>query len=125
MTVVTLLPAVVYIVLVTDYRVVLDPKKLAIMIGLMLLGALQYLYVIIRAHEQPLLNELGPFSWRGWIHWMTRNRFPGQFFGYTLGDQVDRLRIYLELLEVQVFRWGYTCGSVLEQPTPAWSYSWF
>jgi hypothetical protein len=110
MTVVTLLPAVVYLVLVTDYRVLLDPKKVAVMAGLVLLGASQYLYVIVRAHQRPLLNELGPFSWRGWIHWMTRNRFPGQFFGYTLGDQVDRMRIYLELLEKQFFRWGYILG---------------
>jgi len=107
MTVVTLIPAVVYIVLVTDYRVLLDPKKVAIMAGLVLLGAVQYLYVIIRAGQQPLLNELGPFSWRGWIHWMTRNRFPGQFFGFGLAAQMDRLRIYLELLTEQFFRWGY------------------
>jgi len=110
MTVVTLLPAVLYIILVTDHRVLLDPKKVAAMAGLALLGASQYLYVVIRAHQQPLLNELGPFSWRGWVHWMVRNRFPGQFFGYTLGDQVDRMRIYLELLEKQFFRWGYILG---------------
>jgi hypothetical protein len=110
LTVVTLLPAVIYLVLVTDYRVLLDPKKVAVMAGLALLGAAQYLYVIVRAHQQPLLNELGPFSWRGWIHWMTRSRFPGQFFGYSLGDQVDRMRIYLELLEKQFFRWGYILG---------------
>jgi len=110
MTVVTLIPAVVYIVLVTDYRVLLDPKKVAVMVGLVLLGAVQYLYVILRAQQQPLLNELGPFSWRGWIHWMSRNRFPGQFFGYTARDQIDRLRIYLELLEKQIFRWGYILG---------------
>ena len=110
MTVVTLLPAVIYVVLITDYRVLLDPKKVAVMAGLVLLGAAQYLYVIIRAHQQPLLNELGPFSWRGWLHWMTRSRFPGQFFGFTLGDQVDRMRIYLELLEKQFFRWGYILG---------------
>jgi hypothetical protein len=110
MTVVTLVPAVVYLILVTDYRVLLDLKKVVILVGLTLLGALQYLYVILRAHQQPLLNELGPFSWKGWIHWMTRNRFPGQFFGYTLGDQVDRLRIYLELLEKQFYRWGYIIG---------------
>jgi len=110
LTVVTLIPAVLYLILVTDYRVLLDLKKVAILVGMVLLGALQYLYVIIRAHQQPLLNELGPFSWQGWIHWMTRNRFPGQFFGYTLGDQVDRLRIYLELLEKQFYRWGYIIG---------------
>jgi len=110
MTVVTLVPAVIYLILVTDYRVLLDLKKVAILAGLMLLGALQYLYVILRAQQQPLLNELGPFSWRGWIHWMTRSRFPGQFFGFTLGDQVDRLRIYLELLEHQFYRWGYILG---------------
>jgi hypothetical protein len=107
MTVVTLLPAVIYLVLVTDHRVLLDLKKAAAMAGLVLLGASQYLYVIIRAHQQPLLNELGPFSWQGWLHWMTRSRFPGQFFGFTLRDQVDRIRIYLELLEQQFFRWGY------------------
>jgi hypothetical protein len=110
MTVVTLLPAIVYLLLVTDYRLLLKPRHVAAMAGLALLGAAQYLYVIIRAHQQPLLNELGPFSWRGWIHWMTRNRFPGQFFGFGLGDQVDRLRIYLELLEKQFFRWGYILG---------------
>jgi hypothetical protein len=110
MTVVTLLPAVIYLVVATDYRVLLDPKKVAAMAGLVLLAAAQYLYVIIRAHQQPLLNEMGPFSWQGWIHWMTRNRFPGQFFGYGLGDQADRLRIYLELLEKQFFRWGYILG---------------
>jgi len=112
MTVVTLIPAVVYIVLATDYRVLLDVKKLLIMAGLVLLGASQYLYVIIRAHQQPLLNELGPFSWGGWIHWMTRSRFEGQFFPFGLGDQVDRIRIYLELLELQFFRWGYIIGSI-------------
>ncbi len=110
MTVVTLIPAVVYLLLVTDYRVLLDPKKLATMAGLVLLGAAQYLYVIIRAHQEPLLNELGPFSWRGWLHWMTRSRFPGQFFRYTLGDQVHRMRIYLQLLEQLFFRWGYILG---------------
>jgi hypothetical protein len=110
MTVVTLVPAVAYLLLVTEPRLLLNPRHLAAMAGLALLGAAQYLYVILRAQQQPLLNELGPFSWRGWIHWMTRNRFPGQFFGYTIGDQVDRLRIYLELLEKQFFRWGYILG---------------
>ena len=112
MTVVTLLPAVVYLIVATDYRVLLDPKKLAILAGLVLLGASQYLYVILRAQQQPLLNELGPFSWGGWVHWMTRNRFPGQFFGFGLGDQADRLRIFLELVEKQFYRWGYILGFV-------------
>ena len=107
LTVVTLLPAVAYLILVTDYRVLLNVKTVAILAGLVLLGALQYLYIIIRANQQPLLNELGPFSWRGWIHWMTRSRFQGQFFGYGLGAQLDRMRIYLELLTQQFFRWGY------------------
>ena len=110
MTVITLIPAVLYLVLVTDHRILFNPKKVAALAFIFLLGAMQYLYVILRAQQQPLLNELGPFSWRGWIHWMTRNRFPGQFFGFTLGDQPDRLRIYLELLEKQVFRWGYILG---------------
>jgi hypothetical protein len=110
MTVVALVPAVIVLILLTDYRVLLDLKQVSILAGLMFLGSLQYLYVIVRAHQEPLLNEMGPFSWRGWIRWMTRSRFPGQFFGFTLADQVDRLRIYLELLEMQFFRWGYILG---------------
>jgi len=107
MTVVTLLPAVLYLVIATEPRAMLNPKRVAALAGLMFLGALQYLYVILRAQQQPLLNELGPFSWGGWLHWMTRNRFPGQFFGFGLGDQVDRVRTFLELLEKQFYRWGY------------------
>jgi hypothetical protein len=110
LTVVTLLPAVIFLLLVTDYRIFFDLKKVAILAGLVVLGALQYLYVIIRASHQPLLNELGPFSWRGWLHWMARSRFPGQFFGYGLGAQADRMRIYLNLLQQQFFRWGYILG---------------
>ncbi|MGD8463597.1 MAG: DUF2723 domain-containing protein [Anaerolineae bacterium] len=110
MTVVMLVPAVLFLILVTNYRVLLDLKTVVVLAGLVLLGAMQYLYVIFRAQQQPLLNELGPFSWRGWIHWMTRSRFPGQFFGFSIADQVDRLRIYLELLEQQFFRWGYILG---------------
>jgi hypothetical protein len=41
---------------------------------------------------------------------MTRSRFPGQFFGFTLSDQLDRMRIYLELLQEQFYRWGYILG---------------
>ncbi|RPI58126.1 MAG: DUF2723 domain-containing protein, partial [Chloroflexi bacterium] len=110
MTVVTLLPAVLYLVLATEPRTWLKPGRVVALTGLMFLGALQYLYVILRAQQQPLLNELGPFSWGGWLYWMTRNRFPGQFFGFGLGDQVDRVRIFLELLEKQFYRWGYILG---------------
>ncbi len=110
MTVVTLLPAVLYLLLATEPRTTLKPGRVAVLGSLMFLGALQYLYVILRAQQQPLLNELGPFSWDGWIHWMTRSRFPGQFFGFGLGDQVDRLRTFLELLEKQFYRWGYILG---------------
>lgn len=112
MTVVTLVPAVLYLVIATEPRATFRPGRLLALGGLMLLGALQYLYVIIRAHQEPLLNELGPFSWGGWLYWMTRNRFPGQFFGFGLGDQVDRVRIFLELLEKQFYRWGYILGWV-------------
>ncbi|MBN1963459.1 MAG: DUF2723 domain-containing protein [Anaerolineae bacterium] len=110
MTVVTLIPAVLFFLLATEPRIFLEPKAMAAMAGLALLGASQYLYVILRAQQQPLLNELGPFSWPGWVHWMTRSRFEGQFFGFGLSEQVDRLRLYLELLEKQFFRWGYILG---------------
>jgi len=62
MTVVTLIPAVVYIILATDYRVLFDAKKVLIMAGLVLL-ARRRICIDHPRSSQPLLNELGPFSW--------------------------------------------------------------
>jgi hypothetical protein len=114
LTMVTWLPAVLFIILVTDYRVLLDPKKVAIMAGLVLLGASQYLYVIIRANQNPIhneiRNEMGNWSWSGWWRWMTASRFEGQFFGYSPSEQVALLRQFLDLLQKQFYRWGYILG---------------
>jgi hypothetical protein len=114
MTMVTWLPAVLFVIVATDYRVLLDPKKMAVLAGLVLLGASQYLYVIIRAQQNPIhneiRNEIGDWSWRGWWHWMTYSRFEGQFFGYSLSEQIDLLRHFLDLLQQQFYRWGYILG---------------
>jgi hypothetical protein len=114
MTMVTWLPAVLFIILATDYRVLLDPKKVAVLAGLVLLGASQYLYIIIRAHQNPIhdeiRNEMGNWSWRGWWYWMTYSRFEGQFFGYSLSEQVDLIRHFLDLVQQQFYRWGYILG---------------
>jgi hypothetical protein len=114
MTMVTWLPAVLLIILATDYRVLLDPKKVAALAGLVLLGASQYLYIITRAHQNPIhneiRNEMGDWSWGGWWTWMTYSRFEGQFFGYSLSEQVDLVRQFLDLLQRQFYRWGYILG---------------
>ncbi len=116
LTMITWLPAVLFIIVVTDYRVLLDPKKVAVMAGLVLLGASQYLYIIIRAHQNPIhneiRNEMGDWSWRGWWTWMTYSRFEGQFFGYSLSEHVDLLRQFLDLLQKQFYHWGYILGLI-------------
>ncbi|MCL7453136.1 MAG: DUF2723 domain-containing protein [Anaerolineae bacterium] len=114
MTMVTWLPAVLFVIVATDYRVLLDPKKLIVLAGLVFVGASQYLYVIIRANQNPIhneiRNEMGSWSWSGWWHWMTYSRFEGQFFGYSLAEQIDLLRHFLDLLQQQFYRWGYILG---------------
>lgn len=69
MTMVTWLPAVLFVVVATDYRVLLDPKKMIVLAGLVLAGASQYLYIIIRANQNPIhdeiRNEMGSWSGRG------------------------------------------------------------
>jgi hypothetical protein len=114
MTMVTWLPAVLLIILATDYRVLLDPRKVAVLAGLVLLGASQYLYVIIRAHQNPIhneiRNEMGDWSWGRWWTWMISPRFEGQFFGYSLSEQVALVRQFLDLLQKQFYRWGYILG---------------
>ncbi|HSJ58191.1 MAG TPA: DUF2723 domain-containing protein [Anaerolineae bacterium] len=114
MTMITWLPAVLFIVVATDWRVLVDPRRVVPMMGLALLGPMQYLYVILRS-QQPsvhneILNEIGTWSWRGWWHWMTYSRFEGQFFGYSLPEQIDLVRHYLDLLQKQFYRWSYVVG---------------
>jgi len=114
MTMVTWLPAVLFVILASDHRVLLDPKKVAVLAGLVLLGASQYLYIVIRAHQNPIhneiRNEIGNWSWSGWWYWMTYSRFEGQFFGYSLSEQVDLIRHFLDLAQKQFYRWGYILG---------------
>jgi len=114
MTMVTWLPAVLFVIVATDYRVLLDPKKMIVLAGLVLAGASQYLYIIIRANQNPIhdeiRNEMGNWSWRGWWHWMSYSRFEGQFFGYSVSEQIDLIRHFLDLLQQQFYRWGYILG---------------
>jgi hypothetical protein len=114
LTMVTWLPAVLFVILATDYRVLLDPKKVLILAGLVLLGASQYLYIVIRSQQNPIhdeiRNEVGAWSWRGWWYWMTYSRFEGQFFGYSPSEQVNLLRHFLDLVQTQFYRWGYIIG---------------
>jgi hypothetical protein len=114
MTMVTWLPAVLFVIVATDYRVLLDPKKVMVLATLVLAGASQYLYVVIRANQNPIhdeiRNEMGSWSWSGWWHWMTYSRFDGQFFGYSLSEQIDLIRHFLDLLQQQFYRWGYILG---------------
>lgn len=46
----------------------------------------------------------------GWILRLKRSRFSIQFFAFSLSDQADRLRVYLELLKTQFLHWGYILG---------------
>lgn len=116
MTMITWLPAVLFVIVATDYRVLLDPKKVAVMAGLVLLGTSQYLYVIIRGQQasihNEIRNEIGNWSWSGWWYWMTHSRFEGQFFGYSPSEQVGQFRQFLDLLQRQFYRWGYILGVI-------------
>ena len=68
-------PAVLVLVLWTEPRVVLRPRFLAALAGVMIAAASAYLFLPIRAHLDPYLNEGNPITWPALHDVVTRAQF--------------------------------------------------
>lgn len=108
LTMVTLLPAVVFLVVATRWRVVVEWRSVAPVGGLILLGALQYAYPVWRSldPETPYLSanvtslpDLWAYATGAW--------FRGAMFAFTAGQLV------LERVPLFARHWVEDCGPLL------------
>lgn len=68
-------PAVLVLVLSTEPRVLIRPRFLAALTGVTLVAATAYLFMPIRAHLDPYLNEGNPTTWPALRDVLTRAQF--------------------------------------------------
>ena len=55
-----LIPGILVFLLMTDWKVLKDPRLIGMAIVLILIGISTYLYLMIRAHANPAINEVNP-----------------------------------------------------------------
>ncbi len=74
-------PGLLVLVLLTDWRTALKPKLLAIAAVLFVLGVSVHLYLLIRANLNPAINEASPKTWNDLWLVLKRDQYkPGSIF---------------------------------------------
>lgn len=88
LTMITLLPAIMYIVFATDYKVVFSKKIISLSILFLTLGASQYLYVLYLSYQgSPYLEYIGQnTSISHWLSYITGGQFSNQIGGNNSFD---------------------------------------
>lgn len=97
LTMITFLPAIVFLVWQTDKSVFTDPKRIAVVFVLILLGAAQYSYVFFRSLNPatPYL-EMSAVDWQSFWNAVSGGHFRHLLFGFSLRWMFfDRLPVLL------------------------------
>ena len=98
LTSITLLPALVYMVLVTNYRVFVQPRKVLWVVGVIVLGALQYSYLYWRFFN-PDVYYAEVFNGTNFLTYVTGGDFKNVMFTSTWRQLLsERLPFVLNLL---------------------------
>jgi hypothetical protein len=119
-----LLPAILYIVEETD-RSVLQPRSLLIAAGIALLAALQYLYIPLRVMAAPPFCNYCP-SISALPTYLTGGPFRGQMFALPRHEILARLPEAIGQFNEQFMPWGYILGIIggwelfRRRPSLAW-----
>lgn len=95
---ITLLPAFVYLVAVTDRRVFVQPKKVLWVLLAVVLGAAQYGYLFWRlgSPETPYIEG---FNGQNFFHFVTGGPFKPQMFAFTLTEIISqRIPLFLSFM---------------------------
>jgi len=77
-----LLPAFIYLFWVTDKKIFLDWKLMLKLFGLFILGLLPYIYLPIRAAQNPTYIWGEPNTFLGFLYMITRKEYTGDNFQY-------------------------------------------
>ncbi len=97
LTMITLLPAIAWLILATDASSVLRPRNVATTAACVALGALQYSYIFWRSSvEHPGFLEMRASNLEEFWWWIRGGQFTGQMFALTLEEVVtDRLPMFV------------------------------
>ena len=92
-----LLPAFAYFVWATDRRVLINPRCILLVAGLILLGSMQYLYFPWRtADPTTAYLEMHARDWKSFLWFITGAQFRGGMFAYSPGELLsDRMPFFL------------------------------
>ena len=117
-----LLPAFLYIVTITDRRMLFQPRHMAITIGIVIIAALQYLYIPLRANPQPAFCNFCPQPLEGQgmigylfgpiLDYITGGPFRGAMFRLPRADLPLRLVDSIGQFNRQFLPWGYALGII-------------
>ena len=105
-----LLPAYLLAIWFTD-RSILRPHTLLIVAAIIILAALQYVYIPLRAAEQPPLCNFCPAP-GDLFDYLTGGGFKRQFFGVPRRLMITRLSESIGLFNRQFLPWGYALGVI-------------
>ncbi len=102
LTMITLLPAIFYIIFATDYKLIFNKKIISLTILFLLLGASQYLYVLYLSYQgSPYLEYIGSnASISHWLSYITGGQFRNQIAGNSSFDLIyykGSLKFIIEL----------------------------
>lgn len=112
LSMILLLPAVLYVVEITDRSMLLRPRNLLLVAVIVALGALQYLYVPLRVAANPPFCNYCPTASGSLLDYLTGGPFKGQMFSLPRRDMLARLPEATGLLARQFFPWGLALGVV-------------
>ncbi len=111
LTMILLVPAILYFIITTDYRIVLKPANLALCAGFFVLAALQYSYVFLRTYSNASYVEMWAYNLKDFMWWITGGQFKEKMFSLTLGELLfDSVPFYIIHLKNQFHFVGMVAG---------------
>ena len=117
---ITVLPAFVVFILLTDYQILLSKKTILTVLACILIGMLQYTYIFVKLdtafseiYTRGLSPDFSTFRGRleGFLHFVTGAEFRSDMFAFSLREVVtERIPLFFSLLRENLFIVGIIAG---------------
>ena len=111
LTMILLLPAIIYFILITDYRTVLNPVNILMCLFSIIIGASLYLYIFIRTRAPASYVDMWAYNLKDFMWWIAGGQFKGRMFSFGLGQVFsERIPFYIDALRNQYLVYGGIAG---------------
>jgi len=111
LTMILIAPAIIYLIVINDYKILIKPENVLIITGFFLISAMQYLYVYIRSCCPAAYVEMWVYNFKDFLWWITGGQFKGKMFTFGLADIItERLPLYFLQLKNQFLFVGMIAG---------------